>query len=86
MANRGAFYFQIITMERLLFSRNERENKIKPIFIPLIGLSCKDCNATYIGETKRSFEVRYKEHNRAVRNGDTDKNEIAEGLTMSIHV
>jgi len=41
-------------------------------------IPCRDCNATYIGESKRSFKVRSSEHIRAVRNGDTDKNEIAD--------
>jgi len=41
-------------------------------------IPCRDCNATYIGESKRSFKVRSSEHIRAVRNVDTDKNEIAD--------
>ena len=45
--------------------------------VPMDKISYKDCNATYIGETKMSFQVRYKENNKAVRNGDIDKNEIA---------
>ena len=48
-------------------------------------IPCKDCSATYIGESKRSFGVRYKEHNRAVRNGDTDKNEIADHCWENDH-
>ena len=48
-------------------------------------IPCKDCNATYIGESKRSFGVRYKEHDRAVRNGDTDKNEIADHCWENDH-
>ena len=34
---------------------------------------CKDCDATYIGESKRSFKVRSSEHMRAVRNMDIEK-------------
>ena len=41
-------------------------------------IPCEDCEATYIGETKRSFKQRSTEHMRAVRNGDFDKNEIAD--------
>ena len=48
-------------------------------------IPCKDCNATYIGESKRSFGVRYKEHDRAVRKGDTDKNEIADHCWSKDH-
>ena len=49
----------------------ERQNNI------VYKIPCGDCPATYIGETKRSFETRAKEHARAVKNGDTNKNEIA---------
>ena len=30
-------------------------------------IPCKDCNISYNGETKRSFEVRTNEHKRAVK-------------------
>ena len=32
---------------------------------------CEDCNLVYVGETKRSFRTREKEHIRDVRNGTT---------------
>ena len=41
-------------------------------------IPCSDCNAVYIGESKRTLDQRVKEHERAVRNGDIDKNEIAD--------
>ena len=40
-------------------------------------INCQDCSAAYIGETKRSFNQRAKEHQRAVTNRDTENNEIA---------
>ena len=40
-------------------------------------INCQDCSAAYIGETKRSFNQRSKEHQRAITNCDTEKNEIA---------
>ena len=41
-------------------------------------IPCSDCNAVYIGESKIYFDQRSKEHVRAVKNGDVDKNEIAD--------
>ena len=41
-------------------------------------IPCNDCNAVYIGETKRSFGTRSKEHEAHVRLGHVDKNEIAD--------
>ncbi len=35
-------------------------------------VSCKDCNKKYIGETGRTFTDRMKEHQRAIRNLDTN--------------
>lgn len=28
----------------------------------IYGIKCRSCNLTYIGQTKRNFKVRYKEH------------------------
>ena len=41
-------------------------------------IPCSDCNAVYIGETKRKFDCRVQEHKKAVQNGDISKNEIAD--------
>ena len=40
--------------------------------------NCNNCEATYIRETKRTLEQRAKEHQRAVKNGQTRQNEIAD--------
>ncbi|XP_057296137.1 uncharacterized protein LOC130625075 [Hydractinia symbiolongicarpus] len=49
-------------------------------------IPCKDCDAVYVGETKRMFKQRVQEHKRAVRNADTDKNEIADYSWKNDHV
>ena len=40
-------------------------------------IKCWDCQATYIGETSKTLNVRLAEHKRATRNGDIN-NHIAE--------
>ena len=49
---------------------NDRNNIIYKI-------PCNDCNASYIGETKRPFGVRKKEHQGNVKNGQTEKSNVA---------
>jgi len=31
-------------------------------------LNCCHCNAVYVGQTQRNFEIRYKEHLSAIKN------------------
>ena len=37
---------------------------------PIYKINYSDCDQCYIGETKRWFETRKKEHMRDVKNGD----------------
>ena len=48
-------------------------------------IACNDCPANYIGESKRSFETRAKEHKRAIRNNDVEKNEMVEHCWKNDH-
>ena len=45
-------------------------------------IPCKSCETVYIGETKNETQTAHK---RAVRNGDIDKNEIAEHCWNNDH-
>ena len=47
-------------------------------------IKCCDCQATYIGETRRNLNVRLTEHKRATRNGDIN-NHIAEHHLKTNH-
>ena len=39
-------------------------------------MDCSNCEAVYLGESKRSLKLHSDEHKRSVRNCDCDKNEI----------
>ena len=41
-------------------------------------IPCKDCEHAYVGQSGRSLDCRVKEHQRAVRNGDTNASALAE--------
>ena len=41
-------------------------------------LDCKDCDAVYVGESKRAYQTRTGEHISAVRKGDTKRYETAD--------
>ena len=48
-------------------------------------LKCPDCDAVYIGQTLRNFEVRYSEHSRAYRLHQPDKSNFAKHLLDKGH-
>ena len=41
-------------------------------------IPCKDCEHAYVGQSRHSLHCRVKEHQRAVRNGDTNASALAE--------
>ena len=47
--------------------------------------SCKDCDKSYIGETKRKFSTRLKEHQKAVEHKHSQKSALAEHCLRSGH-
>ncbi|KAH9629872.1 hypothetical protein HF086_013407 [Spodoptera exigua] len=48
-------------------------------------LICNECNGVYVGQTGRNFEVRFKEHIAAYRNGHPDKSHFAKHLIDTGH-
>ena len=46
---------------------------------------CSNCQAVYIGESKRSLKLRSGEHKRSIRNCDCDKNEITKDCWEADH-
>ena len=70
-------FYSSDTLRKTLSNPKDKIEKGKQNNI-VYKISCGDCNAVYIGESKRSFDQRSKEHVRAVKNGDVNKNEIAD--------
>ena len=72
------------TLRKLLSKPKDEIPKDKECNV-VYRIPCADCNAVYIGETKRTLIQRTREHARAVSNGDVDKNEIADHCWENNH-
>lgn len=48
-------------------------------------LICNDCDGVYVGQTGRNFDIRFKEHIAAYRNGHPDKSHFAKHLIDTGH-
>jgi len=51
----------------------------------IYSIPCKDCDKRYIGETKRKFSTRLKEHQKAVEHKHSQKSALAEHCLRSGH-
>ena len=49
------------------------------------NIKCTECPWLYVGETGRSLEERRKEHDRAVRNMDVQRSEVARHMIEDGH-
>ena len=73
----------ISTLRRILTNVKDRDpplNRQGAVY----KIACTDCDATYIGETKRNLKTRLSEHKRATKNGDPN-NHIAEHHKQTGH-
>ena len=48
-------------------------------------INCSDCDASYIGETTRSLEIRRKEHLRHTKNGKVEASAVADHVWNHDH-
>ena len=71
-------------MTTLLMSRTKTKRRTDIVQGAVCKIKCCDCQATYIGETGRSFSTRLTEHKRATRNDDVN-NHIAEHHLQAKH-
>ena len=67
----------------ILFNAKEKTNNL--LKSGIYKLSCCHCNAIYIGQTQRNFEIRYKEHLSAFKNKHPDKSHFAKHLIDNNH-
>ena len=81
--NHGTFYTQS-TLRQLLSKPKDSVPPQKQNNV-VYNWNCNNCEATYVGETKRSLEQRAKEHQRAAKNRQTRQNEIADRCWKSDH-
>ena len=51
----------------------------------LYSIPCGDCEKVYLGQTKRQFCTRLKEHQRAVSNFNSSKSALAEHVCETSH-
>ncbi|XP_045779584.1 uncharacterized protein LOC123877124 [Maniola jurtina] len=70
------------TLKNICNGKDKLNNKQKS---GIYKLECSDCKATYVGQTGRKFETRYKEHLAAVRNNQPQKSHFAKHLLDSGH-
>ncbi|XP_053692075.1 uncharacterized protein LOC128740552 [Sabethes cyaneus] len=63
------------TLQELL---NNQKDKVPPEERSgIYEIPCKDCPAVYIGQTRRKFKTRLKEHKKAVENERTNDSSVA---------
>ena len=51
----------------------------------IYSIPCKDCHKSYIGETKRKFSTRLKEHQKTVEHKHSQKSALAKHCLRSGH-
>ena len=49
-------------------------------------INCSDCDQCYIGETKRWFETRKKEHMRDVKNSDNNATTLSKHARLNLAI
>ena len=81
--------FNIITIHILIRASVLGPPKDKITYLRQYGIyqiDCKNCNLDYVGQTKRSLKARVTEHQRMVKNMDTNKSAIAAHYWENNHI
>lgn len=72
-------------MRNLLGNTKDQQNKFTKSGIYQFNCSARNCNATYIGQTKRSVQIRTKEHMKHIEKLEPAKSAIAEHSINNRH-
>ena len=51
----------------------------------IYSVSCQDCTDEYIGQTKRSISVRFKEHMNCCKKGEIERSAVAKHMLAHHH-
>lgn len=70
-------------LKNLLPSVKDKTDNLKKSGI--YEISCGDCNAKYIGQSKRSITTRFKEHMRHIKYNQPSKSSVAEHVLSNDH-
>ena len=71
------------TIKSFMPKIKQQESKFKKSGI--YKLNCNDCNSFYIGQTSRSFEKRFKEHECSIRLNHPERSHFAQHILDSNH-
>ena len=52
---------------------------------PVYSIPCADCDANYVGESKRQYKTRLRDHQKAVEKRDAKKSALAEHAMETEH-
>ena len=63
----------------------QREKKIERMTDVVYYIPFKNCNEPYIGDTRRHWGTRKKEHQASVRRKETDRNGVANHCINNLH-
>ena len=72
------------TMRQMLGTPKDKDDILEKAGV-VYQIGCKDCEATYVGQTGRHLKVRLKEHSKALEKGNIMNSGVAEHAFEAHH-
>jgi len=95
IAEKFIHYFKRITFSKLAFTCYNKLNKFIKVHkdvLPVLSrssvvykINCSDCNASYVGQTKRTLNTRVNEHKSHIRRNPVQSSVITDHRKKSKH-